>query len=168
MNDAAPQQRLLTLLQPVLDKVAELAPAKRDQPDSARALVSALDEAFPYDGEVAQSIGEEIRRGIDEGWLCNKGDDNAKFSRLAKPSPQTHNLSIDIVSLQGPALEHTHPAGEVTLGFPSKGHTAEARFDGHPPGWVFKEPGSRHVPTVEGGRMDLIYFLPGGAVEWHK
>lgn len=168
MTDAAPQQRLMTLLEPVLSKVAELSPADQDQPESAKALVDALAKAFPYDGDVAQSIGTEIRRGIDQGWLCSKGEGDAKFSRLAKAGPDTHDLSIDVVSLRGPALDHTHPAGEVTLGFPSTGHDDGVRFDGHPPGWVFKEPGSRHVPTVDGGRMDLIYFLPGGAVEWHR
>jgi hypothetical protein len=27
-------------------------------------------------------------------------------------------------------------------------------------------PDSAHVPTVTGGRMLIVYFLPGGAVEW--
>ena len=40
-------------------------------------------------------------------------------------------------------------------------------FDGRGTGWVFLRPGSRHVPSVSGHRMNLIYFLPGGAVEWH-
>jgi hypothetical protein len=26
--------------------------------------------------------------------------------------------------------------------------------------------GSTHTPTVTGPRMVLLYFLPGGAVEW--
>jgi hypothetical protein len=162
-----PRRRLLALLSPVLERVADLRPASRTDPTSARSLIDALEDAFPYSGDTAQAIGEALRRGIAEGWLCDRGDPNARFCRLAKPSTQTLDLSIDVVSLEGPALEHTHPAGEVTLGFPSSGHDDAVRFDGHPPGWVFLGPGTRHVPRVEGGRMDLIYFLPGGAVQWH-
>ena len=39
-------------------------------------------------------------------------------------------------------------------------------FDGHPPGWTVYPPGSWHVPTVAGGVMDILYFLPGGAIRF--
>ncbi len=160
-------ERVMDLLPPMLAKVAELDPASaRD--DAARSqLLAALEDAFPTGGEAVRVLGEAITAGVADGSICNRGDDNARFSRLAKATAATHGLSIDVVSLQGPALEHSHPKGEVTLAFAATEADGAARFDGHPPGWVFMPPGSRHVPTVEGGRMFLIYFLPDGAVTWH-
>lgn len=170
-----PDARLRELLSPVLAKVAALDPGSRDTPEAVTQLELELEAAFPFDGEQVQAIGAEIARGVDEGWLCNRGEAHARFSRLAKPTPQTHDLSIDIVSLIGDAVEHTHPRGEVTIGFRASDAQAEAddqrdgdpQFDGRGTGWVFLAPGSRHVPSVKGHRMNLIYFLPGGAVQWH-
>jgi hypothetical protein len=120
-----------------------------------------------------------VATGVRDGWLCDRGEPNARFSRIAKPGAATHGMSVDVVSLQGRAVEHSHPKGEVTIGFiapsgtvrdPASGDplTREgATFDGRPPGWVFLPPGSRHVPSVVGARMHLVYFLPDGAVEWH-
>ena len=106
---------------------------------------------------------------VDAGWLCDRGEPNARFCRLAKATAETHGLSIDVVSLEGEAVEHTHPRGEVTIGFRARGLPADASptFDDRDPGWVFLGPGSRHAPRVDGGRMVLMYFLPDGAVEWH-
>jgi hypothetical protein len=163
MNDSA--EPLLELLDPVLERVAELDPSACTDAEAQARLLRALQEAFPIDGPHVQAIGEMLRQGIADGWLCNHGEPAARFSRVAKPSPATRDLSIDVVSLEGAALAHTHPRGEVTLGFAAEG---TPRFDGHPPGWVFMAPGSTHTPTVEGGRMYLLYVLPGGAVQWHR
>ncbi|MCR9164207.1 MAG: DUF4863 family protein [Nannocystaceae bacterium] len=160
-------QRVMDLLPPFLTKVAELDPASARDDAAQAALLAALEEAFPPDGASVRALGEALAAGVADGSICNRGDDDARFSRLAKAGPQTHGLSVDVVSLVGGALEHTHPKGEVTLGFPASEADGAARFDGHPPGWVFMPPGSKHVPTVEGGRMFLIYFLPDGAVTWH-
>jgi hypothetical protein len=157
--------RLLDLLQPVLVEVDALDPSSCDESEAAARLLDALRARFPHDGPQVRTIGELLARGIDEGWLCTQGEPEARFSRVAKASPATHDLSIDVVSLEGPALRHTHPRGEITLGFAAAG---DPRFDGHPAGWVFMRPGSTHTPTVVGGRMHLLYFLPGGAVEWHR
>jgi len=159
--------RVMDLLPPMLAKVAELDPASaRDEAAQAR-LLAALEAAFPADGDAVRTLGEALAAGIEDGSICNRGDDDARFSRLAKAGPDTHGLSIDVVALRGSALEHTHPNGEVTLGFAASAQDGAARFEGYPAGWVFMPPGSRHVPTVEGGRMFLIYFLPDGAVTWH-
>jgi hypothetical protein len=164
--EAMPTDPLLDLLQPVLDEVARLQPQTREDPVAATELQDALESAFPSTGEIARAIGAELHRGIAQGWLCNRGSEGARFSRVAKPSPRTRDLSVDVVALEGPALRHKHPRGEVTLGFAAPGSDQEVRFDGHRPGWVFMAPGSTHTPTVTGGRMHLLYFLPGGAVEW--
>lgn len=164
MNEP-PQQTLMDLLVPILTDVTALDPSSRTSDEATTELEKILEHKYPYDGERVQAIGKEIERGVAEGWLCNRGDENARFSRLAKPSDDTAGLSIDVVSMTGEALEHTHPNGEVTIGFATGGD--DTTFEGRPPGWIFCRAGSRHVPTVRGGRMNLIYFLPGGAVEWH-
>lgn len=163
-----PRARLVQLLAPVLERVAELRPMDaRDEAAAAR-LRDALEADLPFRGEIAQTIGREIRAGIDEGWLCDRGEPNARFSRVAKPSAATRDLSIDVVALSGPALRHRHPQGEVTLAFAADGAvTSNGRFDGHPPGWVVMPAGSTHVPTVTGPAMHLLYFLPAGAVDWN-
>ena len=65
--------------------------------------------------------------------------------------------------MEGPAAGHTHTNGEINLGFRWSG---DPKFDGRPTGWVVFPPGSHHVPTVTGGEMLLLYFVPGGKVVW--
>ena len=90
--------------------------------------------------------------------------DDVRFGRVAKAGPATFGLSIDAVDMRGAAAEHTHPNGEVSLCFAVDG---DPRFMGEPEGWVVVPPISRHVPTVTGGRMRILYFLPDGAMIWH-
>lgn len=168
MSEAQPQEKLLELLTPILVEVASLDPGSRTSDEQTDELERILESKFPWDGERIQAIGQEIERGVADGWLCNRGDDSARFSRLAKPTDDTAGLSIDVVSMTGDAVDHTHPNGEVTIGFPAAGEDAQTvKFEKRPPGWVFCRAGSRHIPHVDGGRMNLIYFLPDGAVEWH-
>jgi hypothetical protein len=164
----APDARLKELLAPLLAKVASLEPHERRDPEAIQDLEEQMEASFPFSGEHIQALGTEIAQGVRDGWLCNRGEADSRFSRVAKPSDTTHGLSVDCVSMTGSAVDHTHTKGEVTVGFPAEGADADAvRFEGRPAGWVFLGPGSRHRPQVDGGRMNLIYFLPDGAVEWH-
>ena len=65
--------------------------------------------------------------------------------------------------MDSPGPQHRHGNGEVDLCFTTRG---DARFDGHAQGWVVYPPGSVHVPTVTQGEMLILYFLPGGAIEF--
>jgi hypothetical protein len=161
-----PTQELLELLAPILARVAALDIASHATRTDLRTLEATLEHEFPYAGEHVQSIGRTIDRGIAAGEFANRGEPDARFSRIAKPSPDTSGLSIDIVSMVGSGLEHTHPRGEITIGFPVQDGSS-CRFEDRAPGWVCLAPGSRHVPRVDGERMNLLYFLPAGAVEWH-
>lgn len=158
--------QLLELLAPILARVTELDIGSHESKTELRTLEATLEHEFPHAGEHVQSIGRVIERGIAAGELANRGEPDARFSRVAKAGPATCGLSIDIVSMVGAGLEHTHPAGEITIGFPVQ-PSSMCQFEGRAPGWVCLGPGSRHVPRVEGERMNLLYFLPGGAVEWH-
>lgn len=171
MTDATPTNpdELVELLRPILARIAELAPQAQTSDEAARALEATLEREFPHAGEHAQTIGRALAKGVADGWLADRGEPDSRFGRVAKPSERTHGLSIDVVSMIGPAVEHTHPQGEVTLGFPAdlEGDAQSCQFEARDPAWVFMPPGSRHVPTVTGARMNLVYFLPDGAVEWH-
>jgi hypothetical protein len=169
-NDPAPTAELLDLLEPILARLATLELATCHGDDAAQAVEATLEREFPHAGERVQAIGRMLERGVAEGWLANRGDPQARFSRVAKPGEPTHDFSIDVVSMVGSGLEHTHPAGEATIGFPAdmSAPAQSCQFEARPPGWVFLGPGSRHVPRVDGERMNLIYFLPSGAVQWHR
>jgi hypothetical protein len=175
MSASLPAASLLSALEPMLARVAELEPERCTSAASIAELEATLEREFPHAGAQVQAIGELLARGIHEGWLADRGAPEARFSRVAKPGPSTHGLSIDVVSMIGAGLEHTHPRGEITIGFPASPQMLRVRrgpdeichFEARPPGWVVLGPGSRHVPTVTGARMNLIYFLPGGAVQWH-
>ena len=85
---------------------------------------------------------------------------------MAKPSPELHGYSIDVVDMNevaGP--HHAHPNGEVDLIMPTEG---DARFDGRGAGWLVYPAGSSHRPTVSGGRAFVLYLLPGGAIEFTR
>lgn len=161
-----PRLALLRDLAPILDLVAALPLDDCHDHGAAARLAARLQTSLPAEGPVAQAVGAALRRGIHDGWLCDRGEPSARFCRVAKAGPDTRELSIDVVALEGPALRHGHPRGEVTLGFSVDPEVTGSRFDGHPPGWVVMPAGSTHVPTVTGPRMALLYFLPGGAVDW--
>lgn len=129
-------------------------------------LESDLNQRFPADGAVVAQIFAACREGSAAGWLCNREQGGIRFGRVAKPSPELHDHSIDVVDMNevaGP--HHTHPNGEIDLIMPTEG---DARFDGRGAGWLVYPPGSSHRPTVSGGRAFVLYLLPGGAIEFAR
>ncbi|NOY44335.1 MAG: DUF4863 family protein [Deltaproteobacteria bacterium] len=152
-------QELLTALEPVFDALTGL---DLSRPDEAREHLAA---AFPTDGEVVGRLRALVEAGVAEGWLCDQEAGSARFSRVAKPGEATRGFSVDAVELSGPGVWHRHPAGEVNLCFAAG---SDAVFDGFSEGWVVFGKGSEHVPTVSGGRMLLLYFLPGGRIDWKR
>jgi hypothetical protein len=143
-------------LAPILEVVSGL---DLNDPDAAKA---ALDEKLPSDGETIARIREMVREGVAAGELANREADGVRFGRVLKPSDDTP-WSIDLVHMSSPGPAHTHPNGEVDLCFAVDG---EPKFDERVPGWTVYGPGSWHVPSVTEGVMDILYFLPGGAIEF--
>ena len=152
-------QDLLDALAPVFDVLKGL---DLSRPEEARAR---LEEALPADGEVVSSLRDLFQEGVAAGWLCDRQAGGARFSRVAKPSEATGGFSVDAVELSGPGVWHRHTGGEVNLCFAKD---PGATFDGHGEGWVVFGEGSDHVPTVSGGTMQILYFLPGGRIEWKR
>ena len=146
------RDELLTTMAPILEVVRTL---DLTRPDDAKRT---LDARFPVDGELVRAIRAQFRNGVVEGWLCDRASEGVKFSRVAKDAG---GFSVDAVHMSGPGGAHTHPNGEVDLCLAVDG---APRFDGNVPGWTVYAPGSWHVPTVAGGAMDIVYFLPKGAI----
>ncbi|MBX7080179.1 MAG: DUF4863 family protein [Nannocystaceae bacterium] len=163
-DPASARAALDTTLAPVLASIAALP-----QPSTAAeaaALQQALHERWPLAHPQIVALASALREGVAAGWLCDRGEPSARFCRLAKPSPSSFDHSLDLVALSGAGMAHAHPRGEITLALPADERDADARFDGAPAGWIVYPAGSSHTPTVTGGRMILLYALPGGAVQW--
>ena len=145
-------EQLKTALAPILQTLSALSPD-----DNAKGV---LDDKHPI-----ASLGELralFREGVESGWLCDKGEDPVRFSRVQKAAGDDA-LGIDAVSMTAPGPGHTHPRGEFDLCFAVDDG---ATFDENPEGWTVYPAGSWHVPSVSGGRMDILYFLPGGAIRF--
>jgi len=127
------------------------------------AAEAALEQSYPANSAAADALREALLAAVADGVICDRGNDAIRYSRLAKAGPDTADHSIDFVWMTGPGINHRHPRGEINLCFAVEG---EALFDERPAGWQVFAPGSEHVPTVTDGRMLIVYFLPGGAVEW--
>lgn len=147
----ADKQTLLDALAPVLSVAATL---DLQQAAAARATLAAK---FPVDGDTWRTLKALFAEGRQAGWLCDRENAGVRFSRVQKGP----GFSIDAVHMQAPGPGHTHGKGEIDLCFTVAG---EPRFDGQPEGFVVYPPGSWHVPTVSGGVMDILYFLPDGAI----
>jgi hypothetical protein len=136
------------------------------EPNEGAALAKRLTQELPMNGATIGIVRTAAETGVKEGWLCDRENAGVRFSRPFKPSDATADYSVDAVvmdRLAGP--RHTHTNGEINLCFTQEG---DAKFCGHREGWVVFPRGSTHVPVVEDGRMLILYFLPGGAIDFKK
>ena len=154
----ATRKDVMAALEPVLAVVRTLDPA------DPRAVVARLEREFPLDGPVMQRARATLRAAVESRAVCDRENAGVRYSRLLKADGPT-GLSIDLVHMLGAGGAHVHPNGEIDLCF-AVGSTEAGRFDGRPEGWTAYAPQSWHVPTVEGGAMDIVYFLPGGAIQF--
>ena len=130
------------------------------------ALEKDLNEAFPANGAVFQSIFDACRAAIAEGWMCNREGGGIKYGRVVKPGEATQGFSVDVVEMENLAgPHHRHPNGEIDMIMP---RSESAKFDGHGAGWLVYGPGSAHRPTVSDGKALVLYLLPQGAIEFTK
>lgn len=151
---------------PLIETFLPLVRAAQDLPlDDPAAAEAELSRRLDPLGKQGIALREECIRLARAGRICDRGAPPVRWSRVAGPSAETANLSIDTVWMEGPGPHHAHPAGEIDLCFAASG---EPTFDGRAPGWVVFPPGSEHVPTVAGGQMLIVYLLPGGAIEFTR
>jgi len=129
-------------------------------------LAVLLTREFPVGGDFYQSVRQACQAAIAAGWMCAHGEPGGRYGRVIKATPDSLDLSIDVVQLRdyvGP--HHRHPTGEICLTMPL---TATALFDGQGAGWCVNDPGSAHQPTVSGGEALVLYLLPGGEIEFTR
>ncbi len=119
---------------------------------------------FPPDGDWFGEVEAACNAAIAAGWMCSQGGTGRRFGRVIEPSPETGDLSVDVVDLEnivGP--HHVHPNGEVCMVMPQD---TTATFDHGGAGWQVNVPGSAHRPTVRDGRALVLYLLPDGKIEF--
>lgn len=148
----------------MLDVFAPLIAAAReiDLSDPARARAELERRLSPSSPEAA-ALNRALVGLLDAGRVAHRGEPPVRWSRVAKSTTETDGFSIDVVDMTGPGPRHRHPNGEINWCIALEGRPT---FDGEPAGWVVEPPGSEHVPTVEGGRMLIVYLLPSGAIEF--
>jgi hypothetical protein len=144
-----------------LDDAKAIAGLLRSIDLTAPDATERVEATVPFGGGLVRAFRASIEAGVRSGTLVPKEVPGVRFGRLAKPSDETHGFSVDVVDMSAAAGAHRHPQGEIDLSFALEG---DPRFDGHPEGWLVLGPGSWHVPTVTGGRMAIVYFLPGGSI----
>lgn len=129
-------------------------------------LQTLLNETFPPDSQVFKDIRNAIEKGIAEGWMCQYENGGVKYGRVVKPTPLLNGCSIDVVEMADcKGMHHGHSEGEIDMIIPID---PNAKFDGHPAGWLVYEPGSAHNPTVSDGKAWVLYLLPNGKIEFTK
>lgn len=135
--------------------------------DLAHPLLAQAELARRFDphGTAARALNRALVALLDERKIADRGELPVRWSRVSKATPESADFSIDAVDMNGPGPHHVHPNGEVNWCVALEG---DPRFDGQPAGWVVMPPGSGHVPTVSGGRMLIVYLLPGGKIEFTK
>lgn len=150
---------MLNTFRPLIDAALGVDLAR---PDIA---VAELTRRFDPRGKAAAELNRALVALLDERKIADRGEPPVRWSRVSKASPDSADFSIDAVDMNGPGPHHAHPNGEVNWCIALEG---DPRFDGRPAGWVVMPPGSGHVPTVSGGRMLIVYLLPGGKIEFTK
>jgi hypothetical protein len=129
-------------------------------PSKARAD---LERRFDPRGPEALALNAELKVLLEAGKVAERGALPVKYGRVAKAGEATLGFSIDVVHMNGAGPLHRHPNGEVNYCVALEG---QPTFDGLEPGWVVFPPDSKHVPTVAGGTMVIVYLLPGGKIEF--
>lgn len=153
MTQTMTKEQFVALLQPLAQALQGL---DVDQPNAA----AEVERRLPFAGPLVAAVREAALANRDADWLLPKSQGGIRFGRVSK---DLAGFSVDAVLMAVPGPKHRHGNGEIDLCFATAG---EPRFDGHAAGWVVYGRGSVHVPTVRGGEMLILYFLPGGAIEF--
>ena len=153
MTQPITKEQFVQLLAPIAEALRGIDVDKDD-------AAAAVERAVPFASAAVEALRKAALASIGSDWLLPKSSAGIRFGRVAK---DLTGFSVDAVLMDVPGPKHRHPNGEIDLCFATRG---EPEFDGHPPGWVVYGRGTTHVPTVRGGEMLILYYLPGGAIEF--
>jgi len=146
--------QLIECITPIAQKLKSI---DLSNPQAAQGKISQI---FPLDLPEIQQAKNLMLKGRKEGWLLPKENGGIRFGRVTK---DLCGFSVDAVLMSSPGPRHRHGNGEIDLCFSTEG---KPKFDNQPEGWVVYGPNSVHTPTVSGGEMLILYFLPQGAIEF--
>ncbi|WP_166363525.1 DUF4863 family protein [Pseudomonas akapageensis] len=149
----------------MMEAVASLLLFLKDKPLDKQ-LEAELNEHFGATTEAYAKLLRLLRKGIEEGWACYAQIDGPDYCRgqLAKATDNPNGYSVEsgmLRDVQG--NYHLHPRGEINMIGPVDDG---ATFCGSGAGWKVFEPGSQHYPTVKGGKVTMLFFLPGGEIQY--
>jgi 2-hydroxylaminobenzoate mutase len=149
----------------MMEAVASLLSFLKDKPLDKHLEVE-LNERFGASSEVYSNLLRLLRLGIEEGWACYAQIDGPDYRRgqLAKATDNAVGYSVETGMLKNVLGNyHLHPRGEINMIGPVDDG---ATFCGSGAGWKVFAPGSQHYPTVEGGKVTMLFFLPGGEIQY--
>ncbi|MGC6508435.1 MAG: DUF4863 family protein [Myxococcota bacterium] len=149
------KQKLINHLTPLLVHLKSLDLSAVEQSRTE------LESEFPIDGQWASELKKILIAHQDADWLFPSSHRDIRFGQLC--DAQAFGISIDTVDMDKAGPSHLHLNGEVDIAFSIEG---KPKFDGNGEGWTVYPPNSWHRPTVTGGRMIILYFLPGAALKF--
>lgn len=151
----------------LLDAVHEFLDFVADKPLDEQ-LQLQLNDRYGAATERFATLLSLLRIGIQEGWACYReitGPDYRR-GRISEVSDRTHGYTVESGMLRDVLGNyHTHPRGEINMIGPVD---KTGKFCGSGAGWRVFPPGSSHYPTVTGGTVTLLFFLPGGEIEYKE
>ncbi len=129
-------------------------------------LEALLNDRYGAHTENYATLLRLLRQGIVEGWACYdeiSGPDYRR-GRIAEASAITHGFTVESGMLTDVLGNyHRHPLGEINMIGPVD---ATGQFCGSGAGWKVFPPDSSHYPTVTGGAVTMLFFLPDGLIEY--
>ncbi|MEM5382974.1 DUF4863 family protein [Paraburkholderia phymatum] len=129
------------------------------------ALEARLNSKYGEGTEAYTRLAELLKLGVEEGWVAYADIEGKDYrrGRIAEPSHETSDMSVESGLLRDVKGQyHCHTNGEINMIVPLE---EGAQFCGHGAGWRVFPPMSEHFPTVT-GRALMMYFLPGGEIEY--
>lgn len=148
----------------LMERVRRLCDEIRAMPLDA-ALEARLNREYGAGTEAYARLVTLLKVGVEEGWAAYADIDGKDYrrGRIAEPSDETAQMSVESGLLRDVKGQyHCHTKGEINMIVPLE---AGAQFCGHGAGWRVFPPMSEHFPTVS-GRALMMYFLPGGEIEY--
>ena len=129
------------------------------------ALEARLNNQYGDGTESYARLAQLLKLGVEEGWAAYADIEGTDYrrGRIAEPSDETSDMSVESGLLRDVKGQyHCHTNGEINMIIPLE---EGAQFCGHGAGWRVFPPMSEHFPTVT-GRALMMYFLPGGEIEY--
>ncbi|KAM0458590.1 hypothetical protein ACHAPV_005982 [Trichoderma viride] len=161
--------------QKLINRAREFIAEIEDQTPGAE-LEARLNSEFGPGTPYYDDFSSLVRQALvnDEGWVSKEGIDGANFrlSDICPPSEDTKFFSILTVYLENDGYEHiahVHPYGELNCVIQLDPTAEMEGFQGwQGAGWTSPEPGSHHAPSVRGGGLIALVFLPAGRLAFKE